>query len=125
MSFSNRMQKVATKLLTKFDERETPIKLIVLGVGTVFDYDLGEYVTAANTEYDCTGVAITVSQSLVNGTTIQSGDKMVTVSANVGVVPTTADKLLIDGKQWSIVDTPHADYTGIDKAIVYKMQTRK
>lgn len=125
MSFANRMQKVATKLLTKFDERETPIKLIVLGVGTVFDYDLGEYVTAANTEYDCTGVAITVSQSLVNGTTIQAGDKMVTVSVNVGVVPTTADKLLIDGQQWSIVDTPHADYTGIDKAIVYKMQARK
>lgn len=125
MSFANRMQKVATKLLTKFDERETPIKLIVLGVGTVFDYYLGEYVTAANTEYDCTGVAITVSQSLVNGTTIQSGDKMVTVSVNVGVVPTTADKLLIDGEQWSIVDTPHADYTGIDKAVVYKMQARK
>lgn len=125
MSFSNRMQKVATKLLTKFDERETPIKLIVLGVGTVFDYELGEYVAAANTEYNCTGVAITVSQSLVNGTTIQSGDKMVTVSVNVGVVPTTADKLLIDGKQWSIVDTPHADYTGIDKAVVYKMQARK
>lgn len=125
MSFSNRMQKVATKLLTKFDERETPIKLIVLGVGTVFDYDLGEYVAAANAEYNCTGVAITVSQSLVNGTTIQSGDKMVTVSVNVGVVPTTADKLLIDGKQWSIVDTPHADYTGIDKAVVYKMQARK
>lgn len=125
MSFSNRMQKVATKLLTKFDERETPIKLIVLGVGTVFDYDLGEYVTAANTEYYCTGVAITVSQSLVNGTTIQSGDKMVTISVNVGVVPTTADKLLIDGEQWSIVDTPHADYTGIDKAVVYKMQARK
>ena len=125
MSFSNRMQKVATKLLTKFDESETPIKLIVLGVGTVFDYELGEYVAAANTEYDCTGAAITVSQSLVNGTTIQSGDKMVTVSVNVGVVPTTADKLLIDGKQWSIVDTPHADYTGIDKAVVYKMQVRK
>lgn len=125
MSFSNRMQKVATKLLTKFDERETPIKLIVLGVGTVFDYDLGEYVAAANTEYDCTGVAITVSQSLVNGTTIQAGDKMVTVSVNVGVVPATANKLLIDGEQWSIVGTPHADYTGIDKAVVYKMQARK
>lgn len=125
MSFANRMQKVATKLLTKFDERETPIKLIVLGVGTVFDYDLGEYVTADNTEYNCTGVAITVSQSLVNGTTIQSSDKMVTVSVNVGVVPTTADKLLIDGEQWSIVDTPHADYTSIDKAVVYKMQARK
>lgn len=125
MGFANRMQKVATKLLTKFDERETPIKLIVLGVGTVFDYDLGEYVTAANTEYDCTGVAITVSQSLVNGTTIQSGDKMVTISVNVGVVPTTANKLLIDGEQWSIVGTPHADYTGIDKAIVYKIQARK
>lgn len=125
MSFSNRMQKVATKLLTKFDERETPIKLIVLGVGTVFDYELGEYVTAANTKYDCTGAAITVSKSLVNGTTIQSGDKMVAVSVELGVVPTTADKLLIDGKQWSIVDTPHADYTGIDKAVVYKMQARK
>lgn len=125
MSFARRMSRVATNLLTKFDERQTPIKLIVLGVGTVFDYDLGEYVTAANAEYDCTGVAITVSQSLVNGTTIQAGDKMVTVSVNAGVVPTTADKLVIDGEQWSIVDAPHADYTGIDKAVVYKMQARK
>jgi hypothetical protein len=125
MSFASRMNKVATRLLTKFDERATPIKIIKLGVGTVFDEVLGEFVAVPDEEYAATGVVITISESMVNGTTIQAGDKMVTLSTNLGYRPTTADKVILDGEQWSIVDTPHVEYTGRDLPIVYKMQVRK
>lgn len=125
MSFARRMSKVATKLLTKFDERVVPIKVIKLGIGTVFDEVLGEFVAVPDEEYAAKGVAITVSESMVNGTTIQAGDKIVTVSTDIGYRPTTADKVILDGEQWSIVDTPHVEYTGRDLPIDYKMQVRK
>lgn len=133
MSFAKRMNRVATRLLTKFDERGTPIKIIKLGIGTVFDEVLGEFVAVPDEEYTATGVVITVSESMINGTTIQAGDKVVTISTDIkdtnGAVvvyrPTTADKVILDGEQWSIVDTPHGEYTGRDLPIIYKLQVRK
>ena len=36
-----------------------------------------------------------------------------------------ADKILIDSEEWSIVDTPHPNYTGNALTVVYKIQVRK
>lgn len=132
MSFSSRMNNVATKLLTKFDERSTKMAILKQGVA-VWNATLAEYVIGADTKYFMTGVERTISAGLVNGTTIQSGDKILTVSttltdlsgAIIDYIPAVSDKVLIDGSQWSIVDTPHADYTGQDNIICYKLQVRK
>ena len=134
MTFAQEMQDMATELLTEFDERpeNSKLTLIVQG-GKTFNPVTGEYEFASDAEYKMTGVQKTVSASMVDGTTIQQGDVFLTVSVDmvdasgsaVSVTPTVKDKVLIDGVQWSITDTPHADYTGSGTIICYKMQVRK
>jgi hypothetical protein len=124
MSFADEMAQVATELLTEFDEREPggKIKLIRQGIG-VWDEIEGETVFPDPVEIDLTGVAVPYSATLVNGTTIQAGDIKLTITN--GVEPTQADKVLIDGVQYSIVaNTPFA-YTGKDLTIAYAVQLRK
>lgn len=132
MSFSNRMNKVAARLLGKFDERSTKMAILKQGA-KVWDSESAEYVIGADVKYFMTGVEQTISSGLINGTTIQSGDKTLTVStvltdiagAPVDYIPAVSDKVLIDGSQWSIVATEHADYTGADNIVCYKLQVRK
>lgn len=132
MSFARRMNGVADKLLTKFDERAGDSRLTLLVQGDKVWVD-GAWQYPPPTTYYMTGIQRTVSQALVNGTTIQSGDKIVTVKTPItdengglaDVIPTTKDKVRIDGNEWSIVDVPNSNYTGEPLAIVYKLQVRK
>ena len=64
------------------------------------------------------------STAQVNGTTIQQGDVMCVVQAldpSIGI--SLQDKVKIGGVQWSIVDTPLVDYTGL--TICHKIHCRK
>lgn len=124
MSFAKRMQKnVATKLLTKYDESpsdERRIKLVRKGV-PAWDDDAGEVLPGVDEIIDLVGVTVPFSAGLVNGTTIQAGDVQAIVTS--ATEPTTADKLQIDGVEWSIVDRPLVDYTGV--SICYKIHARR
>jgi hypothetical protein len=134
MSFSKKMQGVNNRLLAKFDERTGNDRLAILKQGervwnpTTAEYDIGE-----DTKYFLAGVQINTLAGMVNGTTIQQGDMSITASTIVkdesGVVidyvPAVNDKMLIDGVQWSIVDTPHVNFTGNDLIVSFKMQVRK
>lgn len=134
MSFAKKMQGVSNRLIGKFDERagDGRVKLIRAGA-KVFNPLTGEFEFAASAEYFLTVVSKTVSAGLVNGTTIQAGDQLMSVSkqirdsteALVDITPTTADKILSDGIQWSIVDAPPVDYTGKPLTILFKLQLRK
>lgn len=120
MGFASEMADMATELLTEFDERTTKAKLITLGAKTFVD---GEYVFAANTEQELTGVASSYSNLLVNGTTIQASDvKFVATNA---VEPIQSDKVLLDGSEYSIISINPYAYTGADKTIAYAIQLRK
>ena len=134
MSFAKKMQGVADKLLTKFDERTGGNRLAILKQGAVVWNDtIAENVIGPDVKYYLTGVQINTSAGTVNGTTIQSGDMFITVStlivnssgATIDYVPRVADKVLIDGVEWSVVDTPHANYTGNNLIVAYKLQVRK
>ena len=123
MSFSKRMQGVATKLLTKYDESPSSdrrIKLVRKGV-PVWSDEYAEMLPGVNETIDLVGVTVPFSASLVNGTAIHAGDVQVAVTS--AVEPTMDDKLMIDGVQWSIVAQPLVQYTGA--AICYKIQARK
>lgn len=123
MSFAKRMQGVATKLLTKYDESPSDdrrIKLVRKGV-PAWDDDAGEVLPGADEIIDLVGVTVPFSAGLVNGTTIQAGDVQATVTS--ATAPTAADKLQIDGVEWSIVDRPLVDYTGA--SICYKIHARR
>ena len=134
MTFATRMNGVATKLVTKFDERtgDGRVKLLKQG-GKVWNETTFEYEIEPDTEYFLSVVTRNVSAGLVNGTTIQSGDQIMTVSTQVkdssesivDIVPAVNDKILTDGVQWSIVDAPHVNYTGNALTVVYKLTIRK
>lgn len=134
MSFATKMQGVNNKLLARFDERTGDDRLAILKQGErVWDEIEAEYVIAPDTKYFLTGVQINTLAGMVNGTTIQSGDMSITAStivkdeldAVIDYVPAVNDKMLIDGVQWSIVDTPHVNFTGNDVIVSFKIQVRK
>lgn len=123
MSFAKRMQGVATKLLTKYDESPSDdrrIKLVRKGV-PAWDDDAGEVLPGADEIIDLVGVTVPFSAGLINGTTIQAGDVQAIVTS--ATAPTTADKLQIDGVEWSIVDRPLVEYTST--TICYKIHARR
>lgn len=122
MSFAERMGKVADKLLTKYDERTVKVKLLRAGE-SYFDKTIGETVFPEPTEIELTGVATSYNAALINGTTIQSDD--VKFISKRDVKPKRADKVLLDGHQYSIVAIPPKAYTGMDKVISYEIQLRK
>lgn len=102
--FSNKMQGVATRLLSKYGSTVT----LVRAGSKVWDEDLGEYVQQPDTQISLTAVPVPVKAGLVNGTTIQAGDMV--VKADYSVLPKMEDKVEFSGEQWSVV--------GIEKKIV-------
>ena len=122
MGLAKRMQNTATRLLSKFDESNGRIVLVKVGGEPVWDPVSAEMVLPSSTEIPLTGVTVAFSAAQVNGTTIQYGDVMCIVKAG-DVEITQQDKVKIDGVQWSIVDTPLVDYTGI--TICHKIHCRK
>lgn len=124
MGFASEMQEVANDLLGEFDESNGRIVLVKVGGDPVWNETLGEMVIPASTEIPLTGVTVAFSTAQVNGTTIQQGDVMCIVQAlapSIGI--SLQDKVKISGIQWSIVDTPLVDYTGL--TICHKIHCRK
>ena len=122
MGLAKRMQSTATRLLSKFDESNGRIVLVKVGGEPVWDPVSAEMVLPASAEIPLTGVTVAFSAAQVNGTTIQSGDVMCIVKAGDAEIA-QQDKVKIDGVQWSIVDTPLVDYTGL--TICHKIHCRK
>lgn len=134
MTFATDMNEVATELLTEFDERTGDDRLAILKQGdVVWNPVTAENEIAPDTKYFLTGTQQNDLSGMIDGSTVQQGDMMLTVStlitdesgAIVEYIPQVEDKVLIDGIQWSIVDTPHSNYTGDNLIIAYKIQVRK
>jgi len=124
MSFAKRMQGVADKLLTKFDERPAGSRMQLIQQGAaVWDDVLVEMVFPAPVTTEVIGVAVPYSQNLVDGTTIQSGDIKVTITSDVE--PMAADKMSIDGVQYSVISILPYAYTGKDLTMAYAVQLRR
>ena len=124
MGFASDMQDVASELLGEFDESTGRIALVKVGGDPVWNETLGEMVIPASSDIPLTGVTVAFSAAQINGTTIQQGDVMCIVQAldpSVGI--SLQDKVKIGGVQWSIVDTPLVDYTGL--TICHKIHCRK
>jgi hypothetical protein len=124
MGFASDMQEVANDLLGEFDESLGRIALVKVGGDPVWNETLGEMVIPASSDIPLIGVTVAFSAAQINGATIQQGDVMCIVQAldpSVGV--SLQDKVKIGGVQWSIVDTPLVDYTGL--TICHKIHCRK
>lgn len=134
MTFATDAIEMVNELIGEFDERTGTDRVRLLKQGDrVWNPAIGDYVIGPDTEYYLKVVTINVSAGMVDGTTIQSGDQIMTVSTSIvdindvpaDIVPLVNDKIVSDGVQWSIVDVPHVNYTGNALTVVYKLQIRK
>ena len=124
MGFASDMQEVANDLLGEFDESNGRIVLVKVGGEPVWNETLGEMVIPASTDIPLIGVTVAFSAAQINGTTIQQGDVMCIVQTlDTSICISLQDKVKIGGVQWSIVDTPLVDYTGL--TICHKIHCRK
>ena len=124
MGLASDMQEVASELLGEFDESNGRIVLVKVGGDPVWSESLGEMVIPASSDIPLTGVTVAFSAAQINGTTIRQGDVMCIVQAldpSIGI--SLQDKVKIGGVQWSIVDTPLVDYTGLTNC--HKIHCRK
>lgn len=124
MGFASDMSDVATDLLNEFDERTGDNKIILQRNSTsVWNETIAEEVITAGEKIPLTGVAVPYSQSMIDGTTIQSGDIKLTITN--GVEPHQQDKIILDGVQYSIMPIKPFAYTGKDQTIAYAIQLRR
>ena len=123
MSFATDMQAVATKLLTQFDERTGDDRIMLVQPGSrVWDPVEREYVIGAAVNTPLVGVAVPYNEGTINGTTIQAGDVKLTLTNAVEI---SADsRIILDGKEYSVVMPNAAAYTGKNLTIVYQIQIR-
>ena len=120
-SFAKRMQGVASRLITKFDEREVKVNLIRQGE-SYFDLTLGEEVFPPSTQLPVTCVQVNQENKLFENSQIENGDILL-ILTNM-VEPLMSDSVLSDGKTYSIVDIKPVSYTGKALTISYGVHAR-
>lgn len=119
MGFAKRMQGVATRLLSKYDERVTN-KMVLIIPGAKY-WNGSAYITKPATEHNVTGVMTPISMALVNGDSIKNGDAQIIITSDIE--PKTGHSVRIDGVTLAVVATEPVRYT--DTPICYKARVRK
>lgn len=121
-AFYSKMQRTATKLLTKFGKPQHI--QYTFTVGATEDEDFGGTVGGTPTTENLIGVVTKVSDSLlgsmVDGKTIISSDRVVIVDSRVK--PEKPGQLKIAGEPWNIIGLTDIDPAG--QPIVYKVVCR-
>ena len=91
MAFYDDMSDVATELLTEFGRPMTFQR-----VTDVFNEITGKNESRSVVEYSPVGVETAINQTLIDGTRIQAGDRLIVIDAATDYVPEMGD-LLVDG----------------------------
>ena len=113
---------VATELLGDLASNADGYIQLVRESGSSVDPVTGDYTTGVSETFNLVGAATNVSDSLVDGSRIQSGDVMVTIDNQVD--PFLTDKLYIGGVLHQIISPiKTVNHAGIVQ--VYKIQARK
>lgn len=116
-AFSQKMQGVANRLLTKYGSTVT----LVRTGAKIWDDALGEYVFGPDEQIPLNSVPVPVNAGLVNGTTIQAGDMI--VKADSKAEPAMSDKIDFNGARWSVVAIECKQVN--DDVIAWFIQVRK
>jgi len=122
VSRADRFQALATRLITKFDERTSSdaIKLERTGA-SVWNAVTAQMDAGLVTTIPVVGVTTEYNSSLIDGTTIMHGDILLKITS--ATEPLSNDKVLIDDDEYSIIDIVKSRYT--NKTICYFVQLRK
>jgi len=112
----NRMEKVADRLLNRFNE--TPFTVEREVGDSMVD---GEYVAGTVSTFSATGVIVPYVQRQINNTTILAGDLQATVRRDY--MPLNSDIFIIDGGKYKIVNIE--TFKPSDSVLCYRVQLRK
>ena len=129
MSLASNFQGVATRLLSKFDERTPGVDSIQLEFTPVsFNPSTGEDEPDTPIIKDLIGVVVSFNKEFTNSVrtggnnnTVESGDQLLKITSEIE--PLMGDKILLDGLKYSIVSISPSRYT--NKTILYTIHLRK
>lgn len=79
-------------------------------------------VTNTEATYSASGVVVSYTQGVIDGTIIQAGDQRVYMDAVSGTAPQTGDKLAIAGVTYTVVNAYPVSPAGI--AVLFDVQAR-
>lgn len=96
MSLKTRMSSVVDRLITNYGFTTTLRRTTSGGIDPVTGED-----TTSTADYTVTLAARSINIDRIDGTVIQSGDRMYSLTAEVE--PQNGDKLQVDGQFWDIV----------------------
>ncbi len=113
MALAKRMQKTATKLLKKFDERKGDERMmLVTSTADYWDDTLARWIFGVDSDVPLTGVSVSHDSSVFKDTLIGVDDKIIVITN--GVEPNKSDKVKVDGSILSLIDIKPYNYTGND-----------
>lgn len=116
-AFSQRMQKLGTRLLTKYG---SSVSLVRSG-DKVWDEVAGEYTQAPDIVLKLNAVPVPVNAALINDTAIRAGDMV--IKADATVTPDMDDKIDFSGERWSVVAIERKIVN--DDTVAWFIQVRK
>lgn len=91
--------------------------------GQAYDPDAGQNVPTYS-DHAVNGAVSAYSERLIDGTAVLVGDLRLTVPArDTGFAPSTNDKVVMDGENWSIVNAAPI-YSG-EQAAAFRLQIRR
>lgn len=109
----------AIELIEEFGGTRTNQAYIIRNVNSGPDYN--PVITPTN--HNCTVVTLDISLNKIDGTLVQVGDQMAYVSTDgLSIVPTTADKLVVQTLKYEIVTAMPLSPAGKD--VYYKLLIR-
>lgn len=118
MEFYERMQGVATRLLTKFGK---PSNLVLIrDTSGVFDPVEGEVAGSALNRISLVGVVLEYKEKDIDGTKIKRQDRMVLIDSAIRV--TKNDKIEVAGAVMSVIENKPLSPAGL--VVISKVQVR-
>lgn len=117
LSLALKFRDVATRLLSKFDERVMDVDSIQLEqTSIVFNPVTGEDEPGTPVITNLVGISVRFDEEFTNsastdGNTIQAGDQLLKITDTTE--PKMRDKILMDGMKYSIVSISPSSYTGL------------
>lgn len=129
MSLALKFQGIATKLISKFDERVSGVDSIQLEqTPVIFNPSTGEDEPGTPVIIDLVGVVVKFDKEYTNktmsnsvGNTVQTGDQLLKITA--ANEPLMGDKILLDGLKYSIENISPSSYT--NQTILYSLHLRR
>lgn len=121
MSFYSDLADDANQLLSEFAQGTMVLKKIYNNAASSTPWDTSSPQTV---EYVFNGIAEDIKATMVNGSLIQTGDKMVTLNVRDDEVkPDQGDILVIDGVEFNIVSATQEPAAGI--AVINQVVVRR